>query len=1161
MSSRTDAADASKVTSKTTAGNARSSLAPSTPHSQPVRLLRQGKSAVDSTGPTREHNKTRLSTIAASPVAESSEVNEAPILTRPALGSRKSTTSVTMEQRLREMELVNQMLRAAMAEDGDEDDEAKEEYGKKMDETLADLRLELEEARKNEGKPPLEPSSKGVSSPEVDEVQAPATSLTTKRVEELELALATSREQAVKMERELSSMRNKVEDFDKAADTPSEDMEQAMENIHREHALKIDELTAHHIGELDALRSKLAGVESQHQEHAKKLVQDLEAAQRADADHGRQINRLLEDQDVTHKDALRALETKYAGQRSGDLAKNSQIASLNSEISSLKSQLQEKQAQAAKVLDDKTRTVQECAEKYHDLQTELQDTINAQSHKSEKVEAAVSQRISSLESDFSASQERVRALESANEIETGQRHELIGRKDSEISSLGQVIESLQDELQQLHQTKEREVDTHKVRLIQEHETALSKLRAEHELALMKAQDETTEHATVVEQLQVELQGSHESKARELDESKIKLIQEHESVLSQVRGEYEQKLQDSQNEARNRAFATATENDEAIEKSRAELDSMREKHDKTIAELDALRNQMRDIDANIESERITTGQAKSALEKSLTEASNEILSLKKVLETFDSDDHNKDEQHLSAINALKGDLERTSILLQEKNDESSSVLGKHAAELETLQVNHARDLEASRKDVDERTGSLDTIKSEHTALLETTRENHARELEELRESLERDHSEAKREMEANIAETSKSDAAELQKQHDEMLATTVQQHQTSLSELQDQVLQLRNGLGQAEHELQDTRESQASTERSLKDKYEKSVEGLRIELAEVKADLAQAHETSELLKEKEIQIDTLKQEHVTHVEKLHATIVKDKEIIGQLTAAAEEANRLMLDTSEVDRLKAEVADLITKHAADVAKLQDNMAIEAEKREKERKQGAEVRDRLAAEIGELESFRKDFPAAKEMAAQRLREAEAAKKEMQGLQVKLSGALRSVEEHEARHGKVSVELKDLRSKLAQAEDTRKAMENKAVEHEQAVEALQTIADSERSHNDKLKIQLKELAATAESHAVRVREVEAALKVTSAELTEMQTKRGIVPAKGSLDASQRASGSSKSGVDEDSERANEDMGASIEGTVRMPVFFLSSLFSIMDCDRSACSLNGIHS
>lgn len=109
--------------------------------------------------------KKRLSTIPASPVPQ--QVESAPSQpsrspsspvkqTRPGLGTRNSTMSVTIEQRLREMELVHQMLHVAMAEDGHESDEVKEEYGKRVDESLASLRTKLEEARRNEGLEPRE---------------------------------------------------------------------------------------------------------------------------------------------------------------------------------------------------------------------------------------------------------------------------------------------------------------------------------------------------------------------------------------------------------------------------------------------------------------------------------------------------------------------------------------------------------------------------------------------------------------------------------------------------------------------------------------------------------------------------------------------------------------------------------------------------------------------------------------------------------------------------------------------------------------------------------------------------------------------------------------------------------------------------------------------
>lgn len=68
------------------------------------------------------------------------------------------------------MEVVNIMLRAAMAEDGEEDDEVKEEYGRKADEDLANLRLKLEEARRSEGKEALKVEA-GAHELEADSVQ------------------------------------------------------------------------------------------------------------------------------------------------------------------------------------------------------------------------------------------------------------------------------------------------------------------------------------------------------------------------------------------------------------------------------------------------------------------------------------------------------------------------------------------------------------------------------------------------------------------------------------------------------------------------------------------------------------------------------------------------------------------------------------------------------------------------------------------------------------------------------------------------------------------------------------------------------------------------------------------------------------------------------
>lgn len=71
------------------------------------------------------------------------------------------------------MELVNSMLRTAMAEDGEEDDQVKEEYGKQADEGLAKLRSRLEEARRNEGESILNGNEIGQNEHPVATVESP----------------------------------------------------------------------------------------------------------------------------------------------------------------------------------------------------------------------------------------------------------------------------------------------------------------------------------------------------------------------------------------------------------------------------------------------------------------------------------------------------------------------------------------------------------------------------------------------------------------------------------------------------------------------------------------------------------------------------------------------------------------------------------------------------------------------------------------------------------------------------------------------------------------------------------------------------------------------------------------------------------------------------
>jgi hypothetical protein len=68
---------------------------------------------------------------------------------RPALGSRKSTRSLLIEQRIREFELVNGMLQAAMTADG-ADEQEQQTMDQEAAATLAKLKSDLAKVREFE---------------------------------------------------------------------------------------------------------------------------------------------------------------------------------------------------------------------------------------------------------------------------------------------------------------------------------------------------------------------------------------------------------------------------------------------------------------------------------------------------------------------------------------------------------------------------------------------------------------------------------------------------------------------------------------------------------------------------------------------------------------------------------------------------------------------------------------------------------------------------------------------------------------------------------------------------------------------------------------------------------------------------------------------------
>ena len=978
-----------------------------------------------------------------------------------------------------------------------------------------------------------------------------------------------------------------------------------MESIRQENDSKIGELRAAHEKEIESVRFQLVETRSRHSKHVEQSLQDIQAAKIAAAGQGSQeATTALENQKVEYTKALDALRRQHEEvQRTGRVDSTSRIDTMTSEILSLKFQLEEQKQEFDEKANSNRRELEGLLKEKSDvmaanekslksMQQELEHVRSNHAYEVKELDRTMSGSLHDMQHKHSSAQQKIRELEQGASATSSQHDEHLRKKESDISSMRKVIESLQDELQTLRESKDREVDTTKVKLIQEHQQRLSRTHAEHDLALVAVRDDA-------------------------NEKRMATQSDHEREITM----WQKKVENAQ-----------TEHEASLNETTRSTAEMRKR-------IDSLQN-----------ERDSAKELNTILSDKLGKNCEELLSLKQVLETFYKDSQGKDEQHVSALKKMKEDLQSIAKALETKTTDGVSLAVAHSEQIERLKRNHAEQMEALESESNEKlqqqavdlhakhdalqhelqaaeerlSMSLKTSKDQHVESTKVMKESHAKELESVKTTFEADYAQVKQEVEVKAAEQAamaeekhRKVIDELRQELDIVMTQTREEHQRVLSELQGQVLQHRRALADAEDKLQSSQELWNSAERDSRDEHQKEINRLQSQLSDFRSDVETTHKELVQAREDKTRFESLSVKHSAEIEQLRTALAQDKDTIERLNATAEEAGKVLPDTSEAERLKEDLANLKRDHEAALAELQGNMKTENDKREKERKQGAEVRDRLVSQLAELEGIRKDLPAAQEQAQRHQQAAEKAQKEVQETEKKLNQALAATKQHdisqqeasielgkaiatakkhevrqqetaaelekaralakehetkrqevsleldktlasakelEARHREVSAALEKANVESANAK--RRSMSHSSIGSEilQDLDALQIIADKEREKNDKLRKQLAEISATAESHATRVREMEAALKVTTAELTETQTKRSDGQTfagsptlkKGRLRTSRWAAESSFTNEDDFVEVSGdpeaEELGSTIEGSVGLPFYSASS-------------------
>ena len=534
-------------------------------------------------------------------------------MVRPGLGNRKSTMSVTIEQRLREMSLVHEMLRAAMIEDGDEKDEVKEEYGKQMDETLAALKTKLEEAKSKEGLLGVRDDSAIDSTanqgpyPSLDTDEEVATPLGESRNEAELLKAAMQGENTTYSRERENALLEELEGVDVSSAEAINDDELRLTKLELLKACSDYEgfqISIHQeingLNEtIDSLTNGLHNLQAAHQS-AEHEVDRLE-----------RLNQELQTQFQEH-----IIESEYEYRQNYDTIE--ELRKSESQLLEARQREVEASREADCLMEDRLHELQISKQHVEDdalqIQKSLQERIleiqESRKREFSRCDTAVEEFESRLREHKDA---EIKLVEEHNQAVAALRRELDetrAKKDRESKHQQEVIESLQGGIRDLNETKERELETVKHTLAKEHEEVVGRLRMELENPRAKKEEDVRQ----------------DGDSKEPFESPDELLRRtYQSQLDQIRATLAS-VHASNIELRNSVDDTGERHGEEASMSRTELERVESENSKLRAELEITRQQFSDLDKK----RDATQFSLQSTEDALKQMSENVASLQRQL---------------------------------------------------------------------------------------------------------------------------------------------------------------------------------------------------------------------------------------------------------------------------------------------------------------------------------------------------------------------------------------------------------------------------------------------------------------------------------------------------------------------------------------------------
>lgn len=1033
---------------------------PSTPSTTRTLSTPRAKPLTSSTsrnlGAAAIGDKKRLSTIPASPAIKSdvegsgdnkenfdSDV-EKKIPTRPALGSRKSTRSVLIEQQIREFELVSSMLQQAIASDG-VDDQEQQSINEEAAASIAKLKTDLAKVRQFErenGRLPTESELEQVAEDVNVDGLAKNGEIETSKTPDLKEALADKQTEMDTLQTELLNWKQKLEDFSKSAEEEASRVQAATEAIRAEHASKVEEM-------LTLQEEKRKAILDEHQRE----LDSVTARQQSELE-------VLKDQlsqEVAGKQSEASrLETELAELRASTLKAQSEK---DAEIETLKLDLK------AKTLEVETASEAEASpspspdheQKLAEAQSKLEAAQsrhlaakdNAKT-KIAKLQEDFDTKVSALSAQHEEQQAELRAKLDKAELEMAAKTAQIAKQSEEhtkisgeVSRQGQVIEALKSQVLAFQQFKKEDHDAQAL-MIEKLESEIESLKQEKSSA-----------AEAASALLVTTEKTHSDKIEALEQQLNAAREELETATSSHQVQLEESIQKAQSE---------------LSAAKAEIETSQSSHKSQLDELKA------QLEKANESATSGANQHEEALAALRTQLDDATVALNEATDKYDLlvKEHTAETSGAQeSIAGLKEQLETANAALANATSKHESLTKTHESqtasvreELAALKTGHAEQIQELEQKLQAASNDVLSAKQLHASQIKQLEEQMQATLKDL-DTLEAGNVEALRRVQDEAAEVQQKAVEEAEQVHIQRVRELEKQLHTA---------------EQQQNAMQEAQETHVQRERDLQQ---------RIDTAEKQQfDRAQQleQEKQQMLQDHEQALADLKLSHAKSVASAEEQLKSVKESAEASTAAHTEQLKFLEEDAN-SRFAAEIASLKTEHAKQLETIQQNNQLAQDKALKE------LTASLAQEKNVLESQKKSLKADLENTQFQLQnlkgifqsvEEEGKEKDrehdeaLEKLQEELSIAVRKLADHSARAMDLQMQHDEAIANLKSTLESKSEEEiGKAKsEHEQYLNELQ--ATLEGQHKEALvKLQAEHAAS-----------LEAAQTSTQAQISELQWK-----------------------------------------------------------------------